>query len=208
MILIGQFDSPFVRRVGIALRLYGMAFEHRPWSAFSDADRIAAFNPLCRVPVLVMADGAALIDSAAMIDALDHLVGPARALIAPGGPARHRDLRRIALATGLADKAVALFYETAMHESPAAPWVARLQRQVAGALDALEAERAASIGFWSGSPVPGHADIALGCVLHFLEGAHPTLFDRHRHPALADHTAACEALPVFADTHQAFIPPR
>ena len=40
MILIGQYDSPFVRRVGIALTLYGLAFEHRPWSAFGDADKI------------------------------------------------------------------------------------------------------------------------------------------------------------------------
>lgn len=30
MILIGQFDSPFVRRVGITLRLYDLPFEHRP----------------------------------------------------------------------------------------------------------------------------------------------------------------------------------
>jgi glutathione S-transferase len=207
MILIGQFDSPFVRRIGIALRLYGLAFEHRPWSAFSDAERIAPFNPLCRVPVLVMEDGVSLIDSATMIDALDTLVGRARALIAPEGPARHRDLRRIALATGLADKAVALFYERVMHDSPALPWVARLERQIAGALDALEAERAASKAFWFG-PAPGHADIALGCVLHFLEGAHPTLFDRRRHPALAAHTVACEALSVFAEIHQPFIPPR
>ncbi|MEZ5776045.1 MAG: glutathione S-transferase N-terminal domain-containing protein, partial [Hyphomicrobiaceae bacterium] len=46
MILIGQYDSPFVRRVGIALGLYGMAFEHRPWSVFGDADKIRALNPL------------------------------------------------------------------------------------------------------------------------------------------------------------------
>jgi hypothetical protein len=37
MILIGQYDSLFVRRVAIALRLY----EHRPWSTFGDSENIA-----------------------------------------------------------------------------------------------------------------------------------------------------------------------
>jgi len=53
MFLIGQYDSPFVRRVAIALRLYGLPFEHRPWSTFGDADKIAPYNPLRRVPTLV-----------------------------------------------------------------------------------------------------------------------------------------------------------
>src|SRR3954467_9239040 len=48
MILIGQYDSPFVRRVAIAMRLYGIAFEHRPWSTFGDADKIAPYTPLRR----------------------------------------------------------------------------------------------------------------------------------------------------------------
>jgi Glutathione S-transferase, N-terminal domain len=52
MILIGQYDSPFVRRVAIALRLYGLPFEHRPWSTFGEGDKIAPFNPLRRVPTL------------------------------------------------------------------------------------------------------------------------------------------------------------
>jgi hypothetical protein len=34
MIFIGQFDSPFVLRVGIALKRYALPFEHRPWSVF------------------------------------------------------------------------------------------------------------------------------------------------------------------------------
>ena len=31
MFLIGQYDSPFVRRVAVAMKLYGVAFDHKPW---------------------------------------------------------------------------------------------------------------------------------------------------------------------------------
>ena len=44
MILIGQFDSPFTRRVAITMRLYGLPFEHRPWSVFGDSERLGAVN--------------------------------------------------------------------------------------------------------------------------------------------------------------------
>jgi len=88
MILIGQYDSPFVRRVAIALRRYGLAFEHRPWSTFGDADRIAPFNQLRRVPTLVLDSGEALIESTAILDYLDELVGPEKAMIADHGPER------------------------------------------------------------------------------------------------------------------------
>ena len=59
MILIGQYDSPFVRRVGIALTLHQMPFEHRPWAGFADAEKVRAVTPLMRVPVLVLTDGTA-----------------------------------------------------------------------------------------------------------------------------------------------------
>jgi len=66
MILIGQYDSPSVRRVGIALTHLGVGFEHRPWSVFSDGDRIAPYNPLVRVPMLVLSSGETLIESSAI----------------------------------------------------------------------------------------------------------------------------------------------
>src|SRR5213078_2293544 len=103
MILIGQYDSPFVRRVAIAMRLYGMPFEHRPWSTFGDADKIAPFNPLRRVPTLVLASGEVLIESASILDYLDDWVGPDQAMVARHGPARRHGLKVCALATGLAD---------------------------------------------------------------------------------------------------------
>jgi glutathione S-transferase len=82
MILIGQYDSPFVRRVAIAMRLYGLGFEHRSWSTFGEGDEIAAFNPLRRVPTLVLDDGEALIESTAILDYLDEIAGADKAMIA------------------------------------------------------------------------------------------------------------------------------
>src|SRR5215475_2785575 len=110
MFLIGQYDSPFMRRVTITIRIYGIAFEHRPWSTFGDAEKIAPFNPLRRVPTLVLDDGEALIDSTAILDYLDELVGPEKAMIAANGIERRHHLRIIALATGLGDKSVSLVY--------------------------------------------------------------------------------------------------
>ncbi len=75
MIAIGQFDSPFVRRVAIALELYGLRYEHRPWSTLGDAELIAPYDPLRRVPILVLSDTESLIESAAILDYLDELAG-------------------------------------------------------------------------------------------------------------------------------------
>ena len=90
MILIGQYDSPFVRRVAVALELWGVDFDHRPWSVWADADQLAAFNPMRRVPTLVLDDGEVLIESSAILDALDEMVGPARAMLPGAGPERRR----------------------------------------------------------------------------------------------------------------------
>ena len=57
MILIGMFDSPFVRRVAVSMNLLGIAFEHRNWSVGKDFELIRQFNPLGRVPTLVDGGG-------------------------------------------------------------------------------------------------------------------------------------------------------
>jgi len=207
MILIGQYDSPFVRRVGIALTLYGFDFEHRPWSSFGMADAIRRHNPLTRVPTLVLDDGTALVESHMMLDYLDGLVGPARALFPQAEPARHRALRIAALATGLADKAVALFYELRLHEAVSPVWEARCRAQIAATAAVLEAERAAVAAPWWSGTQPGHADIALACMWRFVSEAHPGLIAAAAHPALAAHAARAEGLAVFRAVQQAFIAP-
>jgi glutathione S-transferase len=207
MILIGQYDSPFVRRVAIALRLYGLAFEHRPWSTFGDADKKAPYNPLRRVPTLVLDDGEALIESTAILDYIDERVGPEKAMIARSGPERRHGLKICALATGLGDKAVSLIYERVLRKDHSKIWVERCEAQIGGVLDALEQERAAiAAPFWFGDRI-GHADIAVACVLRFTGEAHPALFDAARYPALTAHAARCEALPPFQEIVQPLSPP-
>lgn len=207
MILIGQYDSPFVRRVGIAMTLYALPFEHRPWSAFRDADKMRAVTPLMRVPALVLDDGTVLTDSFAILDYLDHRMAPDRRLTPQSEPTRHRALRIAAFACGAGDKAVSLFYEMRLHDRVSDVWVARCREQIRETLALLERERAAAAGpWWFGGDI-SHADIAVGAVLRFIGEAHPDLHATADLPALADHAARCEALPAFRAINQPFIPP-
>ncbi|SAK76158.1 glutathione S-transferase-like protein [Caballeronia pedi] len=208
MILIGQYDSPFVRRVAIALKLYDIAYEHRPWSVFGDADKLAPFNPLIRVPTLVLDSGDVLIESTMILDYLDEQAGDARAMIAPGGPQRREALKVCALATGLADKAVALVYERVLHKERSQTWLDRCTGQVQRVLNALEADRAArATPYWFGDAI-GHADIAVACALRFAREAHPEIFSSTRWPTLIGHSDRCETLPVFRAIVQPFNPPK
>ena len=208
MFLIGQYDSPFVRRVAIALRLYGIKYDHKPWSTFGDAELIAPYNPLRRVPTLVLDDGEALIESSIILDYLDELAGEARAMIAPHGAERRRHLRICALATGLGDKSVSLVYESALRKEQLKLWVDRCEAQISGALDALEAARAAAATPYLYGERIGHSDIAVACVLRFTTEAHSHLFTAARYPALAAHAARCEALPAFREIAQSLSPPK
>lgn len=203
MILIGHNDSPFVRRVAVALRIYGFDYTHRPWSVFGDAEQIAAFNPLRRVPTLVTDDEEVLIESASILDWLDEQAGPDRALIARSGAQRRAALKVCGLASGLADKAVSLVYERVIHARATDAWVQRCHDQIMDVLDVLEHDRAARAPWWFGDNL-GHPDIIVACVLRFLQEAHPGVFDPGRWPALAAHAAACEALPLFRDVLKPF----
>jgi glutathione S-transferase len=204
VILIGQFDSPFVRRVGIALELYGFAYEHRPWSTWGDADKLAAYNPLRRVPTLVLDDGECLIESGAILDALDERAGAERALLPREGAPRRQGLRVVSLATGLADKAVSLFYERLLHPETSEKWVSRCHAQIADVLRVLEAERAERVTPYWFSDALTHADIAVTCALRFTNESNPDALELGSYPALARHAARCEGLPVFRKISQPF----
>lgn len=207
MILIGQYDSPFVRRVGIAMTLYGMPFEHRPWSTFGEAEKIRPYNPLTRVPTLVLDDGDVLIDSTVILDYLDGLVPAGKRMFPVAEPARRRALKVATLGVHTAEKAVSLFYEKVLHRQASDVWTQRCRTQISGALAALEPDRAArKTDYWFGDSI-GHADIAVAAALRFIGDAHPGVVAMADYPALSAHSKRCEALPVFQAISQVFIPP-
>lgn len=207
MILIGQFDSSFTRRIGIALTLYGLPFEHRPWSVFGDAEKIRPLNPLVRVPTLVLDDGEVLVETFAILDHLDSLAPEDRRLCPSAGPLRRKVLNISALAGGAADHCVSLFYLRAMHKQVSAGLQARRLSQINGTLDALEAARAKAGPQWIFGESLTHADIAVTASLRHITDSLPQFITLEKRPALAAHCAVCEAMDVFQDISQAFIAP-
>jgi len=199
MILVGQYDSPYVRRVAVSLRVLGFDYEHDMRSVFGDFDSMRQTNPLARIPSLVFDDGEVLIDSAAILDWLDETVGPARALLPRAGPERRRALRLIALATGVMDKAVSSIYERAVRPAPQRwpEWITRCRTQAAGALAAIAREP------WPADARLSQPEITTACMLRYVQMVDPELLPQGRYPTLEGLSARCEARPEFRAT---FVP--
>jgi glutathione S-transferase len=209
MILIGMFDSAFVRRVAISMNFYGMAFEHRNWSVGPDFDQIRHYNPLGRVPTLVLPDGEALIESSAILDYLDECAGPERALLPPSGKERREALRLMSIAIGAAEKGVAQIYETVFRpaEKRHQPWVDRCSSQMHAALTELERAAESRRGDWLVGPRMTQADITATCVYTLLAGGPGIDRREFSYPKLAALVARCEALPEFSSVRAAFFSP-
>ncbi|HEY3809467.1 MAG TPA: glutathione S-transferase family protein [Steroidobacteraceae bacterium] len=211
MLLIGMYDSPFVRRVAISLKLCDIAYEHADWSIGADFERIRQYNPLVRVPSLVLDDGEVLMDSQALLDYLDELVGPQRALLPRVGRERRTALRLMAGAMGAAEKAREQVYERAFRppEKRHEPWLARCRTQMHGALAELERYACGrGEGRWLVGERMTQADITLVCAFTFLSQALSLNAHSAPYPALRALAARCEALPEFQSTKLDFFVPQ
>ncbi|MEM7178113.1 MAG: glutathione S-transferase family protein [Pseudomonadota bacterium] len=190
MVLIGQYDSPFVRRAAVTLHAHGRVFERRVLSTFADFDAIRAVSPLGKVPVMVLPDGRALPDSRAIIEYLE--------ADAPLLCARDRGamLAVEAVGIGLAEKT----YERGIEFSRRAPgrhdpeWIARLEAQILGAQDWVEARVGAGYLF---DDRLTRADLAVAIAATYLAEKLPHLYDPAGRPGLEAHRAFCEASAPF-----------
>ena len=196
MKLIGQYDSPFVRRVAVAMNHYGMSFERKALSVFADFEEMLTLNPLGRVPVLVLDDGECLFDSRMILDYLDELVPNERRLVPSELTERRQVLRIEAIALGLAEKCYERGIEFARRnpEKIDYEWTARLKKQILSALHWLEAFQPEP---WFCYSRFTHADITCAVALTFLREKQQIRLEPGAYPALDRHCNRCEKLPEF-----------
>jgi glutathione S-transferase len=185
--LIGMLDSPYVRRVAVALIAARVAFEHKPISLFRHIDAFTKLSPLLKAPSLVTDEGFVLVESSVILDYLGTR-SPALAAMRPEGAAA---FRRLGVALTVMEKAVQIHYERALRGpgERSESWRERVARQLDVGLAALDAD--------VGEPALTHADIAAACAFGFVTGAIGDVVDTASYARLRAFSAEAETLPPF-----------
>lgn len=201
--LLGLYDSPFTRRVAITMTHYGIAFEHLSLSVFRQMDAMRPLNPLFKVPMLTLADGEKLYESAYQLDYLDELAADRglTPLTPRSGPLRRQVLQATALALVATEKAVAIAYEGQRPPELQWPdWLSRVRGQMRQALAMLEQQLAAS-GYAGGDFLVGErltqADISTVVGIAFVRYVVPHEWPAGDYPALEALAVRLEASEDF-----------
>lgn len=199
MKLIGSLASPYVRKVRVAMAEKRLDYEFILEDVWSRETTILQSNPLGKVPCLVMEDGGAMFDSRVIVEYLDTL-SPVGKLIPPNGRERAEVKCWEALADGVADAAVAVRLERTMRPQSQQneDWVQRHLIKVDAGLKAM------SEGLKDKVHCTGThytlADLAVGCVLGWLDFRFPELDWRDRHPNLGKLYEKLAERQSFKDT--------
>lgn len=196
MILVGQYDSPFVRRVAVAMNYWEMPFERRVQSVFTEFGELLKVNPLGKVPALLLDDGECLFDSRMILDYLDQLAPRERRLVPDALPERRAVLRAESVALGLAEKCYERGIEFARRQPGKVDevWADRLKTQIESALGWLESLKPNP---WLCGDRICLADITCAVAFTFLREKQQIPLSRGDYPGIEQHCDRCERLPIF-----------
>jgi glutathione S-transferase len=200
--LVGNYLSPFTRRVAVSLNALDIPFVLDLVYVFKEPERVRAHNPVVRIPALLLEDRDVVVESYAILDEIDRMVGPERALTPPAGEQRRRVMKITAVALASMEKAQWAFYERRVRpeEKVHQPWIDHNDHQVSGGLRSLEefAAAAGREGWLAGGAWPSQADITGAVAYTFANAVRPQLNLAREVPALAGFAARCEAMPIFS----------
>jgi glutathione S-transferase len=184
MKLIGSLASPYVRKVRIVMAEKKLDYELVLENVWAPETKIQQFNPLGKVPSLIMEDGGAMFDSRVIVEYLDTLT-PVGKLIPANGRERAEVKCWEALADGVLDAAILVRLERTQRPDAkqSEEWIARQMEKVHGGLKAMSAGLKET-AFCSGNHYT-LADVSVGCALGWLAFRFPEIDWRGDYPNLA-----------------------
>ena len=201
MKLIGSTTSPYVRKVRIVMAEKKLDYQFVLDNVWSADTKIAASNPLGKVPCLVMEGAEAVFDSRVIVEYLDTL-SPVGKLIPSTGRERAEVKTWEALADGLLDAAILVrlenTFEGRTEGQRSQAWIDRQMDKVHASLKAM-AQGLGDKPFCSGIHL-SLSDIAVGCALGWLELRFPEIGWRADYPNLAKLMDKLAQRPSFSDT--------
>ena len=199
MQLFGSPNSPFARKVRIVLDEKGIPYEYIIERPSSPTCRVPQFNPLGKVPTLVLDDGRALYDSPVIVEYLD-ATAPGPKLIPDAFDERIEVKRWEALGDGIAEATVLINHE---YREPAdkqrAPaWFERQRAKIDRGLTTMEKDLGSGEFCFGGRFTL--ADVAAGYALGYLDHALPEVEWCTSHPALRRFAERMGARASFSKT--------
>jgi glutathione S-transferase len=204
MILVYTPSSPFARKVCIVAHEKGLFDQLQlvECSSFADLERVQSFNPVGKIPVLVLDDGTALYDSTVICEYLDE-TGKGERLTPASGMPRWLALRGQALADDMMAIAVGLTMEFRRPEAARSqPAIERSRRQLMKPLAAMEDDLARLPNTLA------MTHISYASILGYLDFRHSDLPWRTSHPRLSSWFDAFSERPSMQATKPQNIAPK
>jgi glutathione S-transferase len=193
MKLIGSKTSPYVRKVRVLIAEKNIACEFVEENAWAADTKVPQFNPLNKVPALVLDDGESIYDSGVIAEYLDTL--PGASFIPKDARSRALVRRDEALGDGISDAGITMRLEGQREAARQdAAWIARQRSKVEAGIAAVSK----SVGSRRGAATT-LGDIACACSLFWLEFRFPEIRWRDD-PVLKAWAENLEKRPSFATT--------
>lgn len=195
--LISATPSPDARKVRIALAEKGLPFELQtevPWDSTTATPR---YNPLEKLPVLLLPDGSSVYESSYILQYLE-LKHPKVPLLPDDVDGKLAALKLEVLCDGVCDAVVLSLFERVRAGGGSPEWLARQRRKIEGGT----AEMARLVGSrpWAVGDRFGLGDIAVGTAAGYLSVRFQELPWRTLHPELALFADRLAQRPSFRDS--------
>ena len=203
MILYGSYTSPFVRCIATTLKLYDLEFTNIELKTSNAAQlsELRSKNPLGRVPAFETDAGALLIDSIAILDYLDRLVGIEKSLIPSGFEQRTTVMTQVGILNGAMEKTVAAVYEVEKRpkEKIHWPWLEQLHQQTK---DGMEAVDQLAVMPWINGEKITQADVSAVVFWDSIKQVRPNNVPTLECPKLVALSERANSLTAFSDTYK------